>query len=95
MAFTQANQQTASLGNLKAYVADWTGTVGDSDGEITLKGGRVWLCNIVNQDTVRATGTGYAIRPTPYSVDVTSGTITITVKNRHTVTTGRLLIIYS
>jgi len=90
MAFTRTNSQSASLGNLKALVGEWTGSAGDATGTITLKGGRLWFCQIMNMDDTSQTP-----RPTPYSVSESIGTITITVYNTHTVTTGRFLIIYS
>lgn len=87
MAFTISNARSGAVGDMHLYAADWTGTIGDADGTITLKGGRVYLCHVYDQST------DYD-KPTPCQVSVSSGTITVTVGNRNTVTQGRLFIVY-
>lgn len=90
MAFATSSVKTASGGNLRWLVGNWTGNVGDAAGTVTLKGGSVYLCHFYNQDA-----TSQEDRPTPCDISVSSGTITITVYNHNDVTQGRFIIAYS
>jgi len=90
MALATTNIRSGAFGDLKVYAGDWTGSSGDAAGTITLKGGRVYLVNVYNQDD-----TSQEDRPTPCAVSVSSGTITVTIYNKSTVTLGRFLIIYA
>lgn len=90
MAFATTNVRTSSFGDLKVYAGDWSGSQGDSNGSITLSGGRVYLINFTNFDA-----TSQEDRPTPVSVTESSGTITVSVSNQNPVTTGRFIIIYA
>jgi hypothetical protein len=87
MAFTVSNAKYSADGELNRYIFDWTGSVGDDDGSITLKGGRVYMCHLYNQDSD-------GDKPTPCNISVDSGAITITVGNRSDVTNGRGYISY-
>ena len=89
MAFATSNPRTGTMGDLKVFAADWTGSSGDDAGTITLKGGRVYMLHVYNQDA-----TSNEDRPTPCSVSVSSGTITVSVYNHSDVSQGRLLVVY-
>ena len=90
MAFATASVKTASGGNLRWLVGNWSGAVGDASGSVTVKGGSVYLCHFYNQDA-----TSQEDRPTPCDISVSSGTITITVHNHVAVTNGRFILAYS
>jgi len=89
MAFATTNIRTANLGTLKAYAGDWTGSVGDAAGTITLNGGRVYFARFDNQD---ADSTKEDVL---FDVSASGSTITITVYNHQTVTIGRFFIIFA
>jgi len=89
MAFATSNVKAVSFGSVLGLVGDWSGNAGDAEGTVTLKGGRVYLVNFYNQDA-----TSGEDRPTPCSVAVSSGTITVTVNNQSNVTNGRFTLIY-
>lgn len=90
MAFATTNVRASTFGDLKVYAGDWSGTQGDTNGTITLNGGRVYLVSITNFDNASQED-----RPTPVTITESSGTITVSVSNQNTVTTGRFLIIYA
>lgn len=90
MAFATTNVRASVFGDLKVYAGDWSGSEGDANGTVTLSGGRVYLVNFWNFDA-----TSQEDRPTPVSVSESGGTITVTVANLNTVTTGRFIIIYA
>lgn len=90
MAFAATNIQKNVFGSLKVTTGDWTGSVGDTPGSVTVEGGRVYLANFSIQDTDSPTTT-----PAPFSTSGTSGTQTISVYYHEAVTTGRFLIIHS
>lgn len=90
MAFTTTNIQSGVFGNMKYFAGDWSGSVGDASGTITLNGGRVYLPMIYNQDA--ASGED---RPTPVDITASGSTITVTVHNHSNVTNGRFLFIFS
>lgn len=89
MAFATANTRGGTVGNLKMLAGDWSGSVGDAAGTITLSGGRVYLCHFENQDS---DGTKQTLQP---SVSISNGSITITVGNYSGVTDGRFVVIYA
>ena len=89
MAFATSNTRTATMGGLKVFAGDWSGDIGDASGSITLSGGRVYFANFQNQDS---DGTKETLDPT---ITYSSGTITITVGNKSSVTQGEFLIIYA
>lgn len=90
MAFSVTNVQSAMLGGpVKIYCGDWSGTVGDAPGTITLGGGRVYLAVFRSEDT------GSPQEEPDSAITVSSGTITMTVYNHQTVTSGRFCIVYS
>lgn len=89
MAFATSNvKYTAGLG-LNWLIGDWSGNAGDASGTLTLKGGRVYMVHVYNQDATSAED-----RPTPCDVSVSAGTITVTVHNHSDVTQGRFMIGY-
>lgn len=90
MAFATTNLQSGVFGNMKYYAGDWTGSVGDASGTITLNGGRVYLCEVYNQDAATTED-----RPTPVDITASGVTITVTVHNHSNVTNGRFLFIFS
>lgn len=89
MAFSTTNVQTATLaGGIKFYAGDWSGTVGDAPGTITLAGGRVYSHSFRNADT------GSPGEEPDATETIAAGIITLTVYNHQTITNGRFLIIY-
>ena len=90
MAFAITNARTGTVGNLKMYAGDWSGTQGDANGTVTLSGGRCYSAEFSNFDA-----SSQEDRPTPTSISESGGTITVTVANLNTVTSGRFIIIYS
>lgn len=89
MAFATANVRSGVAGNLKIFAGDWSGSIGDASGTITLSGGRVYLTSFQNQD---AGDTKETLDPI---VSYSGSTITITVGNKQNVTQGTFIIIYS
>lgn len=89
MAFATASVRRENIGSLRCLVGNWTGNIGDANGSMTLKGGQVYLCIFHNQDDGRTED-----KPTPTSISVSSGTITITIYNKQDVTNGRFILIY-
>lgn len=89
MAFATANVRSGVQGSLKVYAGDWSGSVGDASGTVTLNGGRVYHCNFQNQD---ADATKEVIDPT---ITYSGSTITINIGNKQTVTNGVFYIVYS
>lgn len=89
MAFSTSNVQSAMVANgVKILCGDWSGTVGDATGSMTLAGGRVYLVAFRSEDT-----TGPQEDPDATS-SISAGTITLSVYNHQTVTNGRFIIIY-
>lgn len=91
MAFATANVQKNVFGSLKVTHGDWSGSLGDANGTITVEGGRVYQCSFTGQDS---SGT-YVSMPVGYSVSTTDALTTITIRNDCAVTVGRFLIIHS
>ena len=89
MAFAAANVNSTVFGNLRVTYGDWSSSVGDASGTVTVQGGRVYQALFTNQDTESPTYT-----PIPCSVSVSSGLATVTVYPQDTVTAGRFLIIH-
>lgn len=92
MAFNVSNQQTTVIGNLRATYGDWTGSVADTAGTVTVAGGRVWCAWLSGQDS-----SGPYIAPfiCPFSVSTSGAVSTITFYNLDQVTQGRFFIIHS
>lgn len=89
MAFATTNIRSANLGSMRAYAGDWTGSVGDAAGTLTLGGGRVYLAEFINQDSDSP-------KEKPLvDVSISGSTITLTVNNHMDVTNGRFFIIYA
>lgn len=90
MAFATSNVQKTVFGNMNVTRGDWSGSVGDDKGTVTVEGGRVYLANFSNQDTDSPTDGGL-----PTSTTVSGGLSTVSVYYHETVTTGRFLIIHA
>lgn len=88
MAFATQNVRTTVFGNLRVTYGDWTGSVGDAPGTVTVAGGRVYLADFNDLDG----GTPTMIR-VPVSISSSGSTTTVTVDNQASVTTGQFLII--
>lgn len=88
MAFSTANVQTNYIGKLNMTYGDWTGSLGDAAGTITVKGGRVYFVNFMDQD---------ATFPQPVDFQISStqsgATTTLTVNNNNNVVLGRFIVI--
>lgn len=90
MAFSTTNVQIANIaGPVKVYCGDWSGTVGDAPGTITLNGGRVYLAEFRSEDI------GSPQEEPDSAVSVSGSTLTLSVYNHQTVVNGRFIIIYS
>lgn len=88
MAFTTSNVNGGPLGNRFKLEGDWTGSIGDAAGTVTVSGGRVYEAVFSQQTT---TGPTTSI---PYSVSASGSQLTISVYNHEDVTAGRFSIIY-
>lgn len=91
MAFATSNVNKSVFGNLKVTYGDWSGAVGDANGTIAVEGGRCFLAKFTDQDNV--TNPGQEI-PTFISTTGTT-TLTVSIANRQTVTSGRFIIIHA
>ena len=89
MAFATTNIRSATMGNLKAYAGDWSGSEGDASGSLTLNGGRVYMAQFQNQD---ADNPG---QDPLVDISASGSTITLTVHNHLNVTNGRFIVIYA
>lgn len=90
MPFATTNVQVANIaGPVKVYCGDWSGTVGDAPGTITLNGGRVYHSSFRSDDT------GSPQEEPDTSVSVSGSTLTMSVYNHQTVVSGRFFIVYS
>lgn len=89
MPFATSSVRRENLGSIRCLVGNWTGNVGDANGSYSVKGGQVYLSNWHNQDSGQTED-----KPTPNSISVTTGTITITIYNKQNVTEGRFILIY-
>lgn len=88
MAFATSNVQTNYFGSLNVTTGDWTGSVGDAPGTLSVKGGRVWFAFFADQDGVPPA------QPRVVYKTASSGAVTtITVYNNQPVTIGRFLVI--
>lgn len=87
MAFATSNARR--FVNPKIYVGDWTGSVGDASGTVTLTGTQVYLVLFFNHDA----DSPKEIVPT--DVSVSGSTITITVHNHMDVTTGKFIVFFA
>ena len=89
MAFATTNVRSGTAGPFKMVAGDWSGSVGDSSGTVTVGGSRVYQAHFYNQD---------ADNPKEWpQVDVSesSPTSTITVHNHQGVTNGRFYILFA
>ena len=87
MAFATTNARNAL--NLKMYAAQWTGSVGEASGTITLEGGIVYgiICQNFDGDNPKE-------HPS-VQYSVSGSTITVTIHNHMGVTTGSIIIFYA
>lgn len=88
MAFATSNVKKDYFGSLKVITGDWTGSVGDAAGSISVEGGRVYLAEFNQQKT------GARQERVPISVSVGEKTTTISVYNQAEVSAGRFIIIH-
>ena len=88
MAFATANVKATYFGNLTVTYGDWSGSVGDAPGSLTVKGGRVYLANFTSED-----GSGPQQVEIALGVSQSNATSTITVNNNAATVTGRFLVI--
>ena len=88
MAFATSNVQTNYVGKLNMTYGDWSGSVGDAPGTITVKGGRVYLAQFTDQD-----GTAPQQVELVIAASQSGATSTITVYNNQATTIGRFVII--
>ena len=87
MAFATTNPDLHNSGSSYKLTGSWTGTAGDASGTVTGSGfctGAVFLTN----------RTGSPDQTVPVQIDNTSGTWTVTVGSRGTVTIGTYEINY-
>lgn len=90
MAFATANVRRGAFGDLKYTAGNWSGSAGDANGTFTVEGGQVYLARFDSQDS---TGGPEQEVPVFISSNAGTGTITLSIGNRSTVTTGRFIII--
>lgn len=91
MAFATANVRRATLGGpLNVTYGDWTGSVGDANGSISVMGGRVYTAIFSIQGTGSPTDDEAAV-----SVSTTGAVSTITVTYHDTVSAGRFIIVHA
>lgn len=88
MAFATSNVKANYFGSLNVTTGDWSGSIGDAAGTITVKGGRVYLANFMSQDATTPQAVEFQV-----SSSVSGTTTTLTVNNVETVVNGRFLII--
>lgn len=88
MAFVTANVKSNYFGSLNVTTGDWSGSIGDAAGTISVKGGRVYLANFVSQDSTTPQAVEFQI-----SNSQSNAICTLTVNNIETVTNGRFIII--
>lgn len=92
MAFATANVRRGVCGDLKITAGDWTGTVGDASGSITVEGGRVYQAEFNTNDT----SSPYQRVPVVWSPPTgTTTTTTVNVHNRETVSVGTFIIVHA
>lgn len=90
MAFATSNIRKGTSGDLKITAGDWSGTAGDADGSLVVEGGRIYLAEFRAADGTSPEQFIYATSTNPGT-----GTLTITVPNRKTVSRGRFIIIHA
>lgn len=88
MAFSTSNVQTNYLGKLNMTYGDWSGNLGDAAGTVTVKGGRVYFANFMDQDSSSPQPIDFQI-----SASQSNATTTLTINNNNNVTTGRFMVI--
>lgn len=91
MAFATANVRKGVMGNLNVTAGDWSGSQADADGTITVSGGRVYFAQFSDQDS-----SGSPVQMAPWWISATgTNTVTISIGNRSSVSTGRFLIVHA
>jgi hypothetical protein len=91
MAFATQNPRTVNLGGgLRVFAGNWTGTVGDAPGSLTVQGAQVYVAefrSLLSSDP-------YADRvPVSWAAGTASGTVTFTIPNNNTVAGGSYYIV--
>ena len=91
MPFATSNIKSASIGGaLKLTVGDWTGSVADAAGSMTVAAGKVYAAQFLPNTT-----TGPSLPSIQISPSGTAGIVTITVYNTMAVTAGTFSIIHA
>lgn len=91
MAFATSNVKLESIGSLWSFVGDFTSSVGDADGTVTVGGARVYQAVFYDQSDTTPTTQALPVKVVEATTGSTSA-ITINVSNG--VTKGRFLIVY-
>ena len=89
MAFATSNIRKGTCGDLKITAGNWTGSVGDASGTITVEGSQVYSVVFTTNDT---TGPSQVV---PYTYTVSGAVATVTVHNREAVSGGTFVIIHA
>ena len=88
--FATANLRRNPSGSHMTLNGTWTGSVGDTDGVLTLKRiGRVFVADFWDSSSGKTDQARV-----PITTSISDGTGTITIHNRKTVTQGRFRIEY-
>jgi hypothetical protein len=88
MAFATSNVKRYVFGTLNVVAGDWTGSVGDNAGSVTVEGARVYLAEFSIQDS-----TTPLEKADVYNASVGTTTTTLSIRYNRTVATGRFLVI--
>lgn len=91
MAFATSNVKYSSDGDLNRLIGDFTSSVGDADGTVSVGGARVYLAFFYDGTDTTATTQPLPIK---ISTNTTTGISTITVNVSNGVTAGRFYISY-
>lgn len=91
MAFATTNVKLESNGSLWQFVGEFTASVGDADGTVTVGGARVYQALFYDQSDTTPTTQPLPVKITEASTGKTS-TITINVANG--VSRGRFLVVF-
>lgn len=83
MAFATSNLSRENYGSVNVLRGNWTGTVGDAAGTVTVAGGAVFSAHFEDNLT---SGPDQGL--VPVSVSTSSGQSTVSVYNHATVTSG-------
>lgn len=91
MAFATSNVQTESVGKLRMTYGQWTGSLGDAAGSLTVGGGQMWFSAF---NTNLASGP-QQVDPVVATPSGTAGILTLTIPNQNAVTAGTFIVLTS